>query len=215
MDQIRIVLADDHSILRQGTATMLSAYEDIIITDVASNGNDLLKILTRQEPDILVSDIGMPGLPIFTVLEKIKEAKLKTKVLLLTMHDSAEYIFKALEYGISGYLTKDTVKEELITAIRAIYNGGEYYSQNITNSIIRAHKNKSTKPQNEANPLQIFSARELEVLSLIAEGYSTKQIAEKLFLSERTVSNHRSRMLQKCDVSNTIELVKLFLAHQK
>jgi two-component system response regulator DegU len=215
MDKINLVLADDHSILRQGTAAILSAYEDINILDVASNGSDLLRLVLLHKPDLLVSDIAMPGVPVFDVIHKIKEEKLPTKVLLLTMHDSSEYIFKALEYGISGYLTKDTVKEELITAIRTISQGGEYYSQNITNSIIQAHKSKSGSSQQRSNPLNVLSAREMEVLSLIAEGLSTKEIAQKLFLSARTVSNHRSRMLQKCDVNNTVELVRLYLENRR
>lgn len=212
MHKINLVLADDHSILRQGTAAILSNYEDIHIMDVASNGNDLLRLLLLHQPDMLISDIAMPGTSIFDIITKIKQEGLHTKVLLLTMHDSSEYIFKALEHGISGYLTKDTVKEELITAIRTISQGGEYYSQNITNSIIQAHKNKPSHP---SNPLDVLSGREKEVLALIAEGLSTKEIAHKLFLSERTVSNHRSRMLQKCDVNNTVELVRIFLENRK
>jgi DNA-binding NarL/FixJ family response regulator len=215
MDKIRIVLADDHSILRQGTATMLSAYDDIEVVDVAANGEDLLKMIQEHKPHILVSDIGMPGISVFEILEIIEQEGISTKVLLLTMHDTPDYIFKALEYNISGYLTKDTVKDELVKAIRTIYQGGEFYGQNITQSIIRSHKIQKDFSNQNRNPLTNLSVRELEVLDHIAQGLTTRQIADKLFLSERTVSNHRSRMLQKCEVNNTVELVRMYLDHKK
>ncbi len=214
MDKIRIVLADDHSILRQGTAAMLSVYDDIEVVDVAANGEDLLQQLRKHKPHILVSDIAMPGISVFEVLDIMQQEQIPTKILLLTMHDSPDYIFKALEYNISGYLTKETVKDELVKAIRIIHEGGEFYGQNITQSIIRAHKIQKDLSDPLRNPLLSLSVRELEVLALIAQGLTTRQIAEKLFLSERTVSNHRSRMLQKCEVNNTVELVRLYLNHQ-
>ncbi|MEN7546552.1 response regulator transcription factor [Rapidithrix thailandica] len=208
-NKIKVVIADDHSILRQGTAAILSDYEDIDIVGLASNGDEVQKLVDIYQPDVLVSDIDMPGKSIFQVIKQIKDSNYSTQILLLTMHETPDYVFKALEYGVSGYLTKITEEGELIKAIRYLHKGKEYYSYEITQVIVKGYK--SRKDGNGANPIDQLSKREKEVLSLLAEGLNTKQISEKLFISESTVSNHRSNMLQKCDVTNTVELVKIYL----
>ncbi len=127
------------------------------------------------------------------------------------MHDTADYIFKALNSGVSGYIAKYVERDELVKAITTVATGEEYYSQTIAQIIVKGFKEKKSREGNTQNPINVLSKREKEVLLLIVDGLNSKQIAERLFLSERTVSNHRANMLQKCGVNNTVELVKLYL----
>lgn len=211
-EKIRVVLADDHAILTEGTSSILGEYEYIDLVGIASNGEEAGNLVIEQNPDVLVSDISMPGKSIFDIADEIKDkGDIDTKVLIFSMHDSADYVYKALNSNISGYLTKSAEKEELLKAIRSVAEGEEYYSQSITQIIVRGFKNRKHGEAVNQNPINVLSKREKEVLMLLIEGYNSKQIAEKLYLSERTVSNHRANMLQKCKVSNTVELVKLYL----
>lgn len=211
-EKIRVVLADDHAILVEGTSSILAEYEFIELVGLASNGEEAEELLLTQKPDVLVSDISMPGKSIFDIADEIKGNGVgDTKVLIFSMHDSAEYVYKALNSNISGYITKNAEKSELLKAIRSVASGEEYYSQSITQIIVRGFKNRKHGDTANQNPINVLSKREKEVLMLLIEGYNSKQIAEKLYLSERTVSNHRANMLQKCKVSNTVELVKLYL----
>jgi DNA-binding NarL/FixJ family response regulator len=211
MNKFKVVLADDHAILTEGTSSILSEYDHIELVGVASDGEQANTIVESEVPDVLVSDISMPGKSIFDIADDIKKKGLKTKILIFTMHDSPDYVYKALNSHISGYLTKNAEKEELIKAIETVASGSEYYSQPITQIIVKGFKNRKHADTDDQNPINVLSKREKEVLMLLIEGYNSKQIAEKLYLSERTVSNHRANMLQKCKVNNTVELVKLYL----
>jgi DNA-binding NarL/FixJ family response regulator len=212
---IRIVIADDHSILQQGITSLLSEYPDFVVVGEATNGLDALQMVEKLVPDVLITDISMPGLTGYDLLEHIKAKGLKTRVLLLTMHDKADFIIKAIDLGAAGYLTKDTLKDELVQAVRKVNDKQVYYGQSIMQTII--HEFADRKPyMNKQNDLQaLLSKREYEILTLIAEGLTTRQIAEKLFISERTVSNHRLNMMSKCNVGNSVELVKLYLQNKK
>jgi len=210
-DKIKVVLADDHAILTEGTSSILAEYDFIELVGVASDGEEASELIKSKNPDVLVSDISMPGKSIFDIADEIKGSNTGTKVLIFSMHDSPDYVYKALNSNIAGYLTKTAEKEELLKAIKAVASGGEYYSQSITQVIVKGFKNRKHDDAVNQNPINVLSKREKEVLMLLIEGYNSKQIAEKLYLSERTVSNHRANMLQKCKVNNTVELVKLYL----
>ena len=177
----------------------------------ATDGEQALQLVIEHEPDVLVSDITMPGKSVFDIAEEIDERQLKTRVLIFSVHDTPDYVFKALNSGVSGYITKYADGKELVEAIKTVACDKEYYSQGITQIIVKGFKDKKNQDNNDQNPISLLSKREKEVLSLIVEGLNSRQIAERLFLSERTVSNHRANMLQKCHVSNTVELVKLYL----
>ena len=211
-DKISVVLADDHAILTEGTSSILSEYDYIELVGVASNSEEAYELVLANNPDILVSDISMPGKSIFDIADEINEdSNIQTKVLIFSMHDSSDYVYKALNSNISGYITKNAQKSELLKAIRSVADGDEYYSQSITQTIVKGFKNRKQGGVATQNPINVLSKREKEVMTLLIEGYNSKQIAEKLYLSERTVSNHRANMLQKCKVNNTVELVKLYL----
>jgi DNA-binding NarL/FixJ family response regulator len=207
MKKIRVILADDHSILRQGVAKVISEYADIEIIGLASNSEELLKLTSEQNPDVVISDIEMPQKNLLEIIGDIKKSNKNIKVLVLSMHDSPEYVLKALESGVSGYITKFTEKEELIKAIRTVHEGNEYFGQKITEVILKGLQNLDVQ---NTYPLDKLSKRELEILKLLAEGKKSKEIADALFISERTVSNHRANILGKCEVGNTAELLKIF-----
>jgi DNA-binding NarL/FixJ family response regulator len=211
MNKCKVVLADDHVILTQATSSLLSDYQDIELVATASDGEQLHKLVEELQPDILISDINMPGMSIFDISEEIRKKELATKVIIFSMHDSPDYVYKALNSSVAGYITKQAEKDELIEAIKSIQEGKEYYSQPISQIIVKGFKNRNEASGNDQNPINILTKREKEVLTLLIEGLSSKQIADKLFLSERTVSNHRANMLQKCKVNNTVELVRLYI----
>lgn len=211
MSKITVVLADDHAILAEGTASILKEYDFIDLIGAVNDGEKALELVISHEPDILVSDITMPGKSIFDIVQEIEQSQLKTQVLILSMHDSPDYVFKALNSGVNGYITKYADRDEMVKAIQTVAKGEEYYSQPITQIIVKGFKEKKNQENNNQNPIDVLSKREKEVLMLLVEGLNSKQIAERLFLSERTVSNHRANMLQKCQVNNTVELVKLYL----
>jgi DNA-binding NarL/FixJ family response regulator len=212
-NSIKVIIADDHAILKEGVSKLLSEYEDILVVGEATEGQQTLALVEHHQPHVLVTDINMNGLNGYEILQQIRKKNISTKVLFLTMHDKPENIFKAMEMGASGYLTKDTIKEELIQAIRSINQGKFYFGQSIMKIIVdnRSTQGKEAKPENTFKDL--LSPREFEILTLVSEGLSSKQISERLFISERTVANHRLNIMNKCGVSNTVELVKLYLNH--
>ena len=211
MSTITVVLADDHAILAEGTASILKEYDFIDLVGAVNDGEQALELVKKNEPDVLVSDISMPGKSIFDIVQEIENFQLKTQVLILSMHDTPDYVFKALNSGVNGYITKYADRDEMVKAIQTVAQGDEYYSQPITQVIVKGFKDKKHQENNTQNPINVLSKREKEVLMLLVEGLNSKQIADRLFLSERTVSNHRANMLQKCQVNNTVELVKLYL----
>lgn len=215
MNKCRILLADDHAILAEGTSALLADYPGIELVGVATDGEEADKLLSEMKPDILVSDITMPGKSIFDISSELLKKNSGTKVIIFSMHESPEYIYKALSSNISGYLTKNSDKKELIEAINKVQSGEEYYSQTVSQVIVNGFKKRRNGDKQINDPIELLSKREKEVLKLLAEGANSKEIADKLFLSERTVSNHRANMLQKCKVDNTVKLVRLYLDHQQ
>ena len=215
MNKCKVLLADDHAILAEGTSALLEDYPEIELVGVATDGEQADMLLREKRPDILVSDITMPGKSIFEISDELNKNRSDTKVIIFSMHDSPEYIYKALNSHISGYLTKNADKAELYEAISKVQNGEEYYSQTVSQVIVKGFKKRKNGEKEVKDPIELLSKREKEVLKLLAEGANSKEIADKLFLSERTVSNHRANMLQKCKVDNTVKLVRLYLDHQQ
>jgi DNA-binding NarL/FixJ family response regulator len=172
---------------------------------------EAMEWVERLLPDLLITDINMPRLSGFDALARINSKRLPTKVLFLTMLDTQEFVFKAGVLGVAGYLSKDTVKTELIAAIRTVKSGQTYYGQSIMHKMIsNPQASKGGNPA-EKKLQDLLSPRELEILHLVSEGLSSKLISEKLFISERTVANHRLNIMNKCGAGNTVELVRLYL----
>ncbi len=202
MNTIRLVLADDHPLIRAGFKSMLDKNERFEIVGEAENGKELMDLINNLVPDVILADINMPIINGLVALEKIKMQYPAIKFIILTMHEEREYVINALKIGAEGYLLKNIERFELERAIIAVYEGGKYFSPVVTSILADV----AIKP--ELPELGEISPREKEVLELVAQGYSTKLIADKLGIGIRTVESHRINMLKKMKVSNSAELIR-------
>ncbi len=202
MNKIRIVLADDHQLFRDGMKAMLQATGEVEVVGEASHGAVLLTVLAAQTPDIVLLDISMPPDTGIDLLPIIKERFPAVKCIMLTMHADVQYVLRSLRQGADGYLLKDADEEELKTAIREVYAGNKYFKNKISDLIVA---NLSGEP----SPETLLSEREIQIVRLVAEGKITKEIADQLFVSVRTVETHRSRIMKKLGVANTAEMIRL------
>lgn len=192
------MIADDHSMVREGLKQLLELDGDIVVTGEASDGVECLKLLESNVPQVLLLDINMPNMNGLEVLEKIKEQKIDTKVIILTVHNEIEYLLKAVEIGIDGYMLKDSDSNELKKAISSVIQGESYIQPNL----IPLLNSKMIERDIDKEKLELLTKREIEVLKLMAFGSYNKDIGEKLNISERTVKNHISSIFKKIDVSD-------------
>ena len=206
MDKIRILLADDHTILREGIRSLLEDEKDMLVVGEAEDGHTAVKLACQIEPDLVIMDIAMPLLNGLEAIRQIKREKQKVKILVLTMHENEEYIRQVLASGAQGYILKDAAARELLGAIRAIQRGEWVLSPAITRLVIEDYLRWGDLQPDQAQ--DGLSAREREVLQLIAEGYTNKQIAEILSISIKTVQAHRTSLMQKLDLHDRGELIK-------
>lgn len=212
---IKVILVDDHTIVRDGIKALIAGQEDIIIIGEASSGRDLLSLLKAGQPEIILLDISLPDYSGIELCEIIKRDYSNIQVLFLSMYTSEEYIFNAIKAGAQGYLPKNISQSELLLAIRTVSQGNEYFSDSISNVILKSYikKAKDKEPEN-LNPENSLSKREIEILKLFAEGNSNPQIAGKLFISTRTVESHKNHIMQKLSLKSTVDLVKFAIKHQ-
>lgn len=206
MNRIRVLLADDHTILRDGIRALLEDQADMEVVGEAEDGLATVKMVAKLKPDIVVMDIAMPLLNGLEATRQIQRDFPQVKVLILTMHENEEYIRQVLATGAMGYILKDAAARELLGAIRAVYRGEAVLSPAITRLVIEDYLRwGDLQPENDSSGL---SPREREVLQLIAEGYTNKQIAEILSISIKTVQAHRSSLMNKLDLHDRGELIK-------
>lgn len=206
MDKIRILLADDHTIVRQGIRALLEDEPDIEVVQEAEDGRQAVQLACRLQPDVVLMDIAMPLLNGLEATRQIKRQCPGIHVLILTMHENEEYIRQVLAAGAMGYVLKDAAARELLDAIRAVHRGEAILSPAITRLVIEDYLRwADVQPQEIADGL---TPREREVLQLIAEGYTSREIAEILCISIKTVQTHRSNLMQKLDLHDRGELIK-------
>ena len=198
----RIVLADDHKIVRDGLKRILGATPDLQVGAEAADGDELLRLIKANDYDVAVIDMSMPGLAGIDLIKRLKREKPALRVLVLSMHGESQYAARALKAGASGYLNKDSAAEQLVGAIRKIAAGGVHITEAAAASLLQAGE----KSRHEA-----LSDREFEVLRLLAEGLGPTEIGEKLHLSVKTVSTHKTRILEKLGIGSTAELVRYAL----
>lgn len=209
MESIKIILADDHQLVRDGIRSLIKDAKNIEVIDEASDGYELLEKLKSIKPDIIVLDVSMPRLSGIEATRKITEQFPAIKVLVLSMFTSEEYIFNAIKAGARGYLPKNTSKKELLEAIYSINAGNEYFSDSISNIILKSYIKKTKANDDYSGKKQnVLSSRELEILTLFAEGNTNQEIAGKLFISIRTVESHKNHIMQKLELKTTVDLVK-------
>ena len=194
----RIVLADDHKIVRDGLKRILAATADLEVAGEAADGDELLQRVKAADYDVAVVDMSMPGLSGIALIKRLKAEKPKLRVLVLSMHGESQYAARALKAGASGYLTKDSAAEQLVGALRKIAAGGVHISEAAAASLVAA----------QHAPHETLSDREFEVLKLLVEGLGPTDIGDKLHLSVKTVSTHKTRILEKLQLGSTAELVR-------
>lgn len=209
MSMTKIVIADDHHILLDGLKAMLDKQQDIEVVAVYENGQELLDALPKTQPDLALVDINMPGMQGPELTQKIKERNSSIHVITLSMYDDAAHIMEMIEAGVSGYLLKNVNDKELIDAIAQVSAGKMYFSSEVSEKLTTLVVNQQRKLDEPAKPK--LTERELEVLKLVADEHSNAEIAEILFISERTVETHRKNMLRKTNNKTIVGLLKYAL----
>jgi len=205
---IRILIADDHPLFREGLRHILAGCPDFHVADEASNGQEVFEKVWNNEYDLVLLDIAMPGTPGLEVLKRLKIEKPKLPVLVLSMYPEEQYAVRVIKAGASGYLTKESASEELITAIRRITGGRKYITSSIAERLADDLEPPAEKPLHDT-----LSDRELEVFRMMAAGKTTTQIAEELCLSVKTISTYRSRILEKMNMKTNAGLIHYAIKH--
>ena len=206
---IRLVLADDHAILREGLKQILLAQSDIGIVAEAQDGHEVMKRVRELDFDVLVLDMSMPGKSGVELIKQVKAERPKLRILVLTMHEEHQYAVRAIRAGASGYLTKESASAQLVSALRKVAAGGAYISAEVAEQLAL-----NAMPGAQGAPHEALSDREFQVFRLIAEGKSVSDIAERLNLSVKTVSTHKANLMQKMGVATTGEIIRYALAHK-
>ena len=207
--KIRVLLADDHAIVRAGLRMILAAEPDMTIVGETADGEGALRMTEEIHPDVVVMDISMPGMNGLDGVRRVKESVPDTQVVVLTMHEDQRYFFQALEAGASGYVIKGAAPIELLTAIRAVRRGQAYFCPSLAKQMLNDYLRRADAgSEKEKDALGKLSDREKEVLKYIAEGKTGREIAAILYLSPNTVERHRANIMDKLGLHNRAELIK-------
>ena len=205
---LRVLIADDHTLVRESLVSLLQAGGDVQVVAQAANGVETIEKAIATRPDVVVTDISMPGLGGIEVVRRLHEAVPGARVLVLTMHQEDEYVLQAVRAGASGYLVKDSAAAELLAAVRSLQAGRGYFGPQASRALAEQMQNPDRAVE---DPYGRLTAREREVFHLVIEGMTTKEIARRLDISVKTAENHRARVISKVGVRNTAELVRYAL----
>ncbi len=205
---IKILIADDHPVVRKGLKEIIEEIPDMVVGGEASNGQEALEKVRKSDFDIVVLDISMPGISGLDILKQLKDEKPELSVLVLSMYPEEQYAVRVLRAGASGYLTKESAPEELIAAIRKASKGGKYISSSLAEKLAFDLETDAERPLHET-----LSDREYQVMRMIASGKTGKEIGEELFLSVKTISTYRARILEKMEMKSNAELTHYALKH--
>jgi two-component system response regulator NreC len=207
MPKIRILLADDHTLFRQGIKTVVNSEMDLEVVGEAANGGEAMDKATELRPDVVLMDIGMPGFSSFEATRQIRKNRPETKILYLTMYDDEDYLVESMESGGSGYVLKDSPAPQLLSAIRDVHRGGSFLSPRMLSQLVDDFRSR-LKSANRLPRFATLTAREKQVLKVLAEGSSVKEIACDLNLSVKTVEAHKFNLMRKLDIHNKAQLVQ-------
>ena len=207
-DIIRVVLADDHVFVRDGIKSLLENEANIEVVGEAIDGADALEVVAAHKPDLLIVDIRMPNLTGIEVVEKLRSDSNNVKIIMLSMHESEEYVLKSIKAGADGYLLKGSSKDEFLKALHTVANGGKYFSGDISSILIGqlTSSSLSAEPKQNFGEEMMITKREKEILTLLLSGKGNKEIAEALDISKRTAEVHRFNLMKKLKVKNLMEL---------
>lgn len=205
---IRVVIADDHTILREGLRQLLSSAQDISVSAEAANGHEVMDRVRSLDFDVLLLDMSMPGKSGIELIKQVKSEKPKLRVLVLSMHEEQQYAVRAIKAGASGYVTKDSAGTQLVSAIRKVAGGGAFITAEVAEQLALG-----AMPDAEGPPHTRLSDREYEVFQLLVAGVTVSDIAERLNLSSKTVSTHKARLMEKLGIDNQADLVRYAMRH--
>jgi two-component system response regulator NreC len=207
MAKIRVFLTDDHTLFRQGIRTLLGSETDIEVIGESANANDAVEKAAEVRPDVVLLDISMPGMSSFQAIRELHKVRPDIKVLLLTMYDDEDYLAEGMEAGANGYILKDSPAEHLLLAIREVHRGGSYMSPKMLAHLVDDFRSRA-RAEHPVPRFDTLTGREKEVLKLLAEGNSVKEIANDLDLSLKTVETHKFNLMRKLDIHNKAQLVQ-------
>ena len=200
---MKVLLVDDHAVVRMGVRALLQAEEDFEVVGEAASGNEALQLAERLKPDIILMDITLPDMNGLEAMARIKTIAPEARVVILTMHEDEDYFFRAMQAGAAGYVVKGSASENILTALRAVQQGGVFLYPALAKSLVTEYLRGGEAPQ-----VKSLSAREMEVLRLIGEGLANKEIASRLDISITTAQTHRTRIMEKLGFHTVVELVR-------
>jgi DNA-binding NarL/FixJ family response regulator len=207
MQKITVLLADDHTVVRQGLRALLEAEEDMTVVGEAENGRQAVQMAKRLQPEVVVMDIAMPQLNGLEATKQISKESPKSHVLILSSYSDDEYVQQLTDAGAAGYLVKQTAATDLVAAIREAKKGNAFFSPAISKRLLDHYRSSLNRPADQKKPTKL-TPREMEVLQLIAEGFANKQIAGELFISIKTVEKHRQQLMHKLDIHDVAGLTR-------
>lgn len=210
MDKIRILVVDDHPIVREGLCALLAVVGDMEVVGEAANGSEAIEMVRKLKPDVVLMDIAMPIMGGLEATRRVCREFPKIKVLVLTQYDDKEYVLPVIEAGASGFISKAAASSELIIGIRAVYGGDSYLSPPVAKLLVEGYRFKASGKANH-DPYEQLTDRERDVLKLMAEGHTNQEIADILVISRKTVEGHKTNLMAKLDIHNRTELVKYAL----
>jgi DNA-binding NarL/FixJ family response regulator len=206
MAKIRVLLTDDHTLFRQGIRTLLAAEPDIEVSGEAANASDAVTMARQVRPDVVLMDIGMQGMSSFEATRLIRKERPETRVVFLSMYDDEDYLAECVDMGASGYILKESPADQLMTAIREVHRGGSFLSPRLLTRLVDGFRNQGTGPRQPR--FGALTKREREILKMLAEGRSVKEIATGFELSVKTVEAHKFNLMRKLDIHNKAQLVQ-------
>jgi len=207
MQKIRVLVVDDHTIVRDGITALLALAGDIEVVGEATNGSEAVKIVGELHPDVVLMDIAMPIMGGLEATRRISREYPKTKVLVITQHDDKEYVFPVIESGASGLISKAAASSELALGIRSVYWGDSFLSPSVARLLVENYR-RTAGEHNHHDPYYRLTERERDVLKLLVEGYSTQEVAKILVITPKTVEGHKTNLMAKLGIHNRIDLVK-------
>jgi two-component system, NarL family, response regulator NreC len=203
---LKVLIADDHGVVRKGLRLLLEQYPELTVIGEAANGRDAVAMAASLAPQVIVMDVAMPQLNGIEAATQILKANSQAAIIMLTMHADESYLLRALHVGVKGYLLKESAEEDLLAAIRAVANGKPFFSRGITETLLEDYM-RVLKQEGLSDTFDLLTAREKEVLQLLAEGKTNKEVAVLLDVSPYTVESHRTKLMQKLNIHNTAEIV--------
>lgn len=210
MNRIKVLIADDHALFREGIRALLAQYDDLEVVGEAADGREAIAEVKARHPEIVLMDIAMPGLGGLEATLELKKQAPDVKILILTQHENREYLSRFLRAGVSGYVLKRAAGTDLVAAIRAVHQGGTFLHPDMAPAVVEGYLG-GMRPSAEDDPYESLTDREKQVLKLVAEGKTNKEIADILDISVKTAMGHRANLMQKLGMHNRAELVKFAL----